>query len=436
MMNNICHSSSPIDFNIEKPSLMDHQSSITGNDSVQQFLQKDEKKPCSSYLKLSADENQNFGLSNFQDPLFYEQPLDFHYNRTIPTITTSEYETGDQIRLANDMKFSKNQKQISVSSYQHEIDKSRSNYRQHSKSKKNKNQIRKMKEKKKKPSIESLNKRKHKNKKINRNHLQQFQRQPKSRQQLFLKHHHKQQELFLNKKKRLLKQRVALKKESILKMNKNKSLRSTQHRRRFNITNNRINSNISSNRSLTSGLKKIHSISQSKTKIIRNQHLAQSNKNRTSSISQLIDNPKTQIISNKIKSQANLSTLNPVLQSNGQQMIKIRLAPINENDKNMMKSIEINKDNIQMKMKPSLFPLKNSLNDKVSSTSTIMPLTKNNAQLTSKNNNRRGLTIKRQRNDSISTTLERTLIRSTGTGMILRPKTIIINSINSTKRTK
>ncbi|CAF1145351.1 unnamed protein product [Rotaria sordida] len=102
----------------------------------------------------------------------------------------------------------------------------------------------------------------------------------------------------------------------------------------------------------------------------------------------------------------------------------------------MMKSIEINKDNIQMKMKSSLFPLKNSLNDKVSSTSTIMPLTKNNAQLTSKNNNRRGLTIKRQRSDSTSMTLERTLIRSTGTGMILRPKTIIINSINSTKRTK
>ncbi|CAF2864708.1 unnamed protein product [Rotaria sp. Silwood2] len=36
-----------------------------------------------------------------------EQPLDFHYNRLMPTIITSEYETGDQIRLANDIKLTR-----------------------------------------------------------------------------------------------------------------------------------------------------------------------------------------------------------------------------------------------------------------------------------------------------------------------------------------
>ncbi|CAF3625415.1 unnamed protein product [Rotaria sp. Silwood2] len=89
-----------------------------------------------------------------------------------------------------------------------------------------------------------------------------------------------------------------------------------------------------------------------------------------------------------------------------------------------------------MKMKPSIFSSKNSLTDKVSSTSTIMPLTKNNAQLTSKNNNRRASKIKRRRNSSTSTKLEKKLMRSTRTGMVLRSKTIIINSNNSTERKK
>ncbi|CAF3867398.1 unnamed protein product [Rotaria sp. Silwood2] len=543
MMNSICHSSSPIDVNIENPSLNDHQSSINENDSIQQVLQNDENKPRSSYIKLSVDENRNLGLSEFQDPLFYEQPLDFHYNRLMPTIITSEYETGDQIRLANDIKLSKNEKQNSLSSHRHEIDKSRTTYRQHSKSKKSKNKITKMTEKKKKTSIDNLYKSKRKSKKINRNRFERFQYEPKNRQKLFLKHHHKQQELFLNKKKKLLKQRITSKKESMLKMNKNKPLKSVQHNRRFNMTNNRINSAILSNRSLTSGSRKIHSIPRLKTKITRNQHLSQSNKNRISSISRLADNPKTRIIANKIKSQADLSTLNSVLQSNSQQMMKvtskdkiqtptntlssscahsthssktclsternkklsktklhrsrsnvrkltaskskqikkrnracaklhicsptntkvsknirhyrkcesakhktkfprcqsktlIRIAPINKNDQNLTKSFETNKDNIQMKMKPSIFSSKNSLTDKVSSTSTIMPLTKNNAQLTSKNNNRRASKIKRRRNSSTSTKLEKKLMRSTRTGMVLRSKTIIINSNNSTERKK
>ncbi|CAF4839178.1 unnamed protein product, partial [Rotaria sp. Silwood2] len=233
-----------------------------------------------------------------------------------------EYETGDQIRLANDIKLSKNEKQNSLSSHRHEIDKSRTTYRQHSKSKKSKNKITKMTEKKKKTSIDNLYKSKRKSKKINRNRFERFQYEPKNRQKLFLKHHHKQQELFLNKKKKLLKQRITSKKESMLKMNKNKPLKSVQHNRRFNMTNNRINSAILSNRSLTSGSRKIHSIPRLKTKITRNQHLSQSNKNRISSISRLADNPKTRIIANKIKSQADLSTLNSVLQSNSQQMMK------------------------------------------------------------------------------------------------------------------
>ncbi|CAF0904668.1 unnamed protein product [Rotaria sp. Silwood1] len=531
MMDSIYHSSSPIDLTTEKPLLNDRQSVINENGSVQQVLQNDEKKPCSSYFKLSRDENQNFDSSDFQDPLFYEQPLDFHYNRLIPTVITSDYETGDQIRLTNKITPSKNQKQSSLSSHQHEIDKSKSIYQQHSKTKKNKNQIRKKKETKKKSSIDNTNKIKRFYKKNNQNRLGRFPSVSKNRQTLFLKHHQKQQELFLNKKKKLLNERIASKKKSMLKMKKNKSLQSTRHSRRFNMTNNRINSTSLSNRSLSSRYRKIRSIPQSKTKIIRNQHSSQSNKNQTSSISRLIDNSKTRIISNKIKSQANISILNPVLESNNQQMIKItnkdkiqtptnalsspcvhakassktclsternkklsktkfhrsrsnlkskqikkrnracgklnicsplntkvpknirhyrkheskkhktqfprcqsktliRIAPLVQN---LTKSIETNKDNTQMNIKPSVFSLKNSLIDKVSSTSTIMPLTKNNAQLTSKNNNKRASKIKRQRNNSTSTQLERKVMRSTRTGMVLRSKTIIINNSNSTK---
>jgi hypothetical protein len=107
---------------------------------------------------------------------------------------------------------------------------------------------------------------------------------------------------------------------------------------------------------------------------------------------------------------------------------------MNKNDENMIKSIDVHNDNIHMKTSPSLFSLKNSLTDKETSTSTVMPLTKHTAQLTSKNNNKRILKIKRRRSSSISSISGRKLKGSTRRGMKLRSGTIIINNIKSKKR--
>jgi len=115
--------------------------------------------------------------------------------------------------------------------------------------------------------------------------------------------------------------------------------------------------------------------------------------------------------------------------------ILVTIAPTKTNDENMMKSIGIHNDNIHTKTSPSLFSLRNSLIDKQSSISTVMPLTKNTAQLTSKNNNKCTLKIKRPESSSISTTLGRKLKEeSTRTGMTLRSRTITINDVNATGR--
>jgi hypothetical protein len=102
--------------------------------------------------------------------------------------------------------------------------------------------------------------------------------------------------------------------------------------------------------------------------------------------------------------------------------ILVTIAPMNTNtlNENMKSS--------------SVFSLKNSLTNKLSSTSTVMPLTKKSAQLTSKNNNKRVSKIKRRRNHLPSIKLGRKLIGSTRTGMTLRSRTIIINNDNSSKR--
>jgi hypothetical protein len=107
---------------------------------------------------------------------------------------------------------------------------------------------------------------------------------------------------------------------------------------------------------------------------------------------------------------------------------------MNINDQNMIKSADINNENIHMITSPSLFLLKNSLTDKLSSASTVIPLTKNSAQLTSKNNNRRILKIKRRRSSSTSSALRRKSRESTRKGMTLRSRTIIINDSKSTER--
>jgi len=133
----------------------------------------------------------------------------------------------------------------------------------------------------------------------------------KTRQALLLKHRRQQQTL-LKKKKKLLKQRIASKKRSIAKVNKNKSVTSSQHDRKLNTTNNRVASIISSHRSLTSRLTRTPSITQSKT---------ESTGIRSSSITRLIDILKTQIVSNKIKRRTDISTLDPVSQSTNKQMM-------------------------------------------------------------------------------------------------------------------
>ncbi len=104
--------------------------------------------------------------------------------------------------------------------------------------------------------------------------------------------------------------------------------------------------------------------------------------------------------------------------------ILVTIAPINTNDENL----------IHTKTLPSLFSLKTSLTDKQSSTSAAMPLTKNIAQLTSKNNNRRTLKIKRQGSDTISKLSGRILKEPTRTGMTLRSRTIIFDNVHSTRR--
>ena len=53
-------------------------------------------------------------------------------------------------------------------------------------------------------------------------------------------------------------------------------------------------------------------------------------------------------------------------------------------------------------MSSLLFPSKSNLVNRQSLTSTVMPLTKHSAQLTSKNNNQRVIKIKRQESNSIS----------------------------------
>jgi hypothetical protein len=103
---------------------------------------------------------------------------------------------------------------------------------------------------------------------------------------------------------------------------------------------------------------------------------------------------------------------------------------LNANDQNKIKSIDINNENIHTRTSPSLFSLKNKSTNELSSTSAVMPLTKISAQLTSKNNNRRGLKIKRRQNSSTS----RKLKEPTRTGMTLRSRTIVFDNLHATER--
>jgi hypothetical protein len=99
-----------------------------------------------------------------------------------------------------------------------------------------------------------------------------------------------------------------------------------------------------------------------------------------------------------------------------------------------MKSIDIHNDNIHTKTSPPLFSLRNSLTDKQSSTSRVMPLTKNTAQITSKNDNKCTLKIKCPESSSISRTSGQKLKESIGTRMPPRSRIITINNVNTTGR--
>ncbi len=114
--------------------------------------------------------------------------------------------------------------------------------------------------------------------------------------------------------------------------------------------------------------------------------------------------------------------------------ILVTIAPTKTNDTNRMKSIDIHNDNIHTKTSPPLFSLRNSLTDKQSSTSRVMPLTKNTAQITSKNDNKCTLKIKCPESSSISRTSGQKLKESIGTRMPLRSRIITINNVNATGR--
>jgi len=176
-MNNISLPLSPIDMNVENPTSTDHQSLIHEKDSIIPTSHNHEQHLSSSYLPLSVGDNRHFGLSDFQDPLFYQQPLHFHYNQSIPTTIESGHETGDRARLTNEIKFDGHRKQKSVSSRKNRIEKCKSTHRRCTNSTNSKNKMIKAKEKKKKALRENMNKRKRKGKKVNQSNIQRLRYQ-------------------------------------------------------------------------------------------------------------------------------------------------------------------------------------------------------------------------------------------------------------------
>ncbi|CAF2236065.1 unnamed protein product [Rotaria magnacalcarata] len=280
-----------IDSNTEKSPLLGHQLLTDENNSVRHILQNEEEKPYLSYFKLSPDDNRNINLTNFQDPFFYEQPLDFNYHRSMTTVIRSENEIG----------FDKYYKENSLSSHRNGIERSESPYRKHMKSMKTNQKIIKRSEIKKKRSVESVKQKKRKNKNVHGNYFKQYEHEAifskaKNRQPLLIKHHF-QQELLSKRKKKLSKQHILSKKTSILKRNTSR-------------TNNQRNS---SRKSWTSTFKRSRSLTQSKTGKKRSKKASRSNTNRA-----LSDSHK---ISNTVKDETSLLALNPNLRLNNHQMM-------------------------------------------------------------------------------------------------------------------
>lgn len=69
--------------------------------------QKDENIISSSYLTTLVNDKQKFDLSDYQDPFFYEQPLNFNFNQSIISKVESEQKIGDQVLLKDKLKLNK-----------------------------------------------------------------------------------------------------------------------------------------------------------------------------------------------------------------------------------------------------------------------------------------------------------------------------------------
>jgi hypothetical protein len=148
------------DVNVESATTIDHQPLIHENDPIVPLSRDYRPNPPSSYLSMSIGDNRQFGLSDFQDPLFYQQPLHLHYNQPLPFKVDSEHETGDRIRGVNKFKLNEHRKSRSVTSRKNG-------------SKKSKSKLVKTKQNKKRNTKE----RKQKIKRVNRNSIQQLRNQ-------------------------------------------------------------------------------------------------------------------------------------------------------------------------------------------------------------------------------------------------------------------
>ncbi|CAF1047829.1 unnamed protein product [Adineta steineri] len=95
---------------------------IHDNNPVIPLSQDQQQKPSLTYLALSVGDHQHSDLMNYKDPLFYQQPLHFHYNQIVPSSSGLGYETGDRIQPTNDIKFNKYHKIKSKASCQHGIE--------------------------------------------------------------------------------------------------------------------------------------------------------------------------------------------------------------------------------------------------------------------------------------------------------------------------
>lgn len=169
-MNHLSLPLSPtMDENEKNSNNINHHSMIHEFDPAISISHNHEQKSSSPYVMLSVGDNQHLGSSDFKDPLFYHQPLHFHYNQSIPSIVGSEYERGDRARFMNEIKSNEYRKQKSLTSRKYQIEKSKSNHRRHLNTKKSKNKLEKLNEKKKKNvSKRNINKRKYRTKTINR----------------------------------------------------------------------------------------------------------------------------------------------------------------------------------------------------------------------------------------------------------------------------